>query len=46
MSDPKINIFIGLFVSVLQGGLLPIFGILLGKMLFILQYIWGVTTLD
>ena len=38
MSEPKINIFIGVFVSVLQGALLPIFGILLGKMLFVLQY--------
>jgi hypothetical protein len=39
MSKPKINIVIGIFVSILQGSLLPIFGILLGKMLFVLQYI-------
>lgn len=38
MSEPKINILIGIFVSILQGSLLPIFGIFLGKMLFILQY--------
>ena len=39
MSKPKINIVIGIKVSILQGSLLPIFGILLGKMLFVLQYI-------
>jgi ATP-binding cassette subfamily B (MDR/TAP) protein 1 len=39
MSKPKINIVVGIFVSIFQGSLLPIFGILLGKMLFVLQYI-------
>lgn len=46
MSEPKINIAIGLIVSVMQGSLLPIFGILLGKMLFILQYVPFVNPLD
>lgn len=46
MSEPKINIAIGLFVSVLQGALLPVFGIFLGKMLFVLQYVPFVNPLD
>jgi type II secretory pathway component PulF len=36
MSKPRINIIVGIFVSILQGSLLPIFGILIGKMLFVL----------
>ena len=39
LSEPKINIFIGMIVSVGQGSLLPIFGIFMGKMLFVLQWL-------
>ena len=46
MSEPKFNIFFGIFVSVLQGSLLPIFGILLGKILFVLQYVPYLNPLD
>jgi len=34
---PRINIFIGIFVSVAQGGLMPIFGGVMAKMLFVLM---------
>jgi type IV secretory pathway TrbL component len=39
LSEPKINIVIGMIVSVGQGSLLPIFGIFMGKMLFVLQWL-------
>ena len=38
LSEPKINILIGIFVSILQGSLMPLFGIYLSKMLFVLSY--------
>ena len=34
---PKINIFFGLLASVLHGSLMPIFGALMSKMLFVLM---------
>ncbi|CDW80084.1 abc transporter family protein [Stylonychia lemnae] len=34
---PRINIFIGIFVSIAQGGLMPIFGGVMAKMLFVLM---------
>ena len=37
ISEPKINIIIGVVVSVGQGLIMPIFGILLSKMLFVLN---------
>ena len=37
MSQPKINIVIGFIVSIAQGSLMPWFGILMGKMLFVLN---------
>lgn len=37
MSEPKLNIFIGLLASIFKGSLMPIFGILLGNMLFVLD---------
>jgi len=37
LSKPKINIFLGVFVSVCQGMIMPWFGILLAKMLFVLN---------
>ena len=36
LSEPKLNIVIGMIVSVGQGSLLPIFGIFMGRMLFVL----------
>jgi ATP-binding cassette subfamily B (MDR/TAP) protein 1 len=36
-SRPRINIFIGLLVSILQGALMPIFGGVMAKMLFVLM---------
>jgi hypothetical protein len=46
MSQPKINIAIGLLASVLHGAMFPIFGIVIGKMLFVLQYIPFVNPMD
>ena len=37
MSEPFVNVFIGIFDSIALGSLQPIFGILIGKMLFVLQ---------
>lgn len=37
MSEPKINIIIGVVVSMMQGLIMPWFGILLSKMLFVLN---------
>lgn len=34
---PLCNIFIGLFVSILQGSLMPLIGALMAKMLFVLM---------
>jgi hypothetical protein len=34
---PRINIFIGIFVSIFQGALMPIFGGVMAKMLFVLM---------
>lgn len=38
-NTPKINIFLGIFVSIIQGGLMPMIGALMGKMLFVLMEI-------
>ncbi|CDW81030.1 abc transporter [Stylonychia lemnae] len=38
ISQPRVNILIGLFVSMCQGMIMPWFGILLAKMLFVLNY--------
>ena len=46
MSEPKFNIFFGIVVSVLQGSLLPVFGILIGKILFVLLYVPFFNPLD
>ena len=46
MSEPKFNIFFGIVVSVLQGSLLPVFGILIDKILFVLQYVPFFNPLD
>ena len=36
-NKPLINVFIGLFVSIIQGALMPIFGGVMAKMLFVLM---------
>ena len=37
MSEPMINIYVGIISSIFHGGLTPCFGILLGKILFALS---------
>ena len=37
MTRPKINVAIGLTVSLIQGGIMPVFGVLLGFILFRLE---------
>ena len=44
ISEPKINIFLGVFVSICQGMIMPWFGILLAKMLFVLNYFYFLQT--
>nr|AAK19598.2 putative ABC transporter [Sterkiella histriomuscorum] len=44
ISEPKINIFIGIVVSAGQGLVMPWFGILLSKMLFVLNGWYGADT--
>ena len=36
-NTPKINVPLGLFAALIEGSIMPIFGILLAKMLFILE---------
>jgi hypothetical protein len=39
-NDPKINVIIGTLVSVIQGGIFPVFGLFITKMLFALFITW------
>lgn len=45
MSHPKVNIYIGIVVSAMQGMLMPWFGILMGKMLFVLNGYYSIVYL-
>lgn len=36
-NTPVVNIFLGLIVSIVQGGLMPLIGALMAKMLFVLM---------
>jgi len=40
---PKINIVIGLVISVLQGGFMPLIGAVMAKMLFVLMEVSDLT---
>jgi len=36
-NEPKYSIFVGIFGSLARGAMQPLFGVILGKVLFILQ---------
>lgn len=37
MSHPKLNIFIGILSSLISGAVMPVFGVILGYVIFDLQ---------
>lgn len=39
-NQPRANIFVGITVSVLQGALMPVFGGVMAKMLFVLMNVY------